>query len=238
MALAACSEETSENKVTQAISVEENNQVTSESTNNVEKIQEEVAENEKEEVETGNIEEPEDSEGSDEVKANLVTENAQEENKVVVENKEETNGNNLTNNTTASESNNNSSMNSSVTTENKENSGNTNGNSSSENNTGTSTGTGSGSASGGIVFVHEHTWQKMSQKIADAYTYQEIVQYGYSCGCCETVFDTYSEICPSCGAMCMNNNYVFEDRYVKDKYSEYEVCISCGSTRNVVTVEK
>ena len=103
---------------------------------------------------------------------------------------------------------------------------------------GTASAGGGNTSSGGIVFVHEHKWERISEKREDSYTYQELVQYGYFCGNCNTVFDTYSEMCPVCEAYCMNYNYVLEDRIAPATYVEYDLCRSCGSVTNNVLVQK
>lgn len=92
--------------------------------------------------------------------------------------------------------------------------------------------------SGGIVFEHHHTWETITEKVSDAYIYQELVQQGYNCGVCNTVFGEYASVCPSCASECINNNYVLEDRQAPAVYTEYDLCRFCGSTANYHLVEK
>ena len=95
------------------------------------------------------------------------------------------------------------------------------------------------SSSGSIVFVHEcRTWETVSQKISDSYTYQDLVQKGYNCGNCNMVFEVYSATCPGCESSCINNNYILEDKVAPATYLEFEVCTFCGSTTNTRTVQK
>lgn len=93
-------------------------------------------------------------------------------------------------------------------------------------------------SSGGIVFEHIHTWERVTEKVSDGYSYQELVQKGYNCGICNTVFEEYSAVCPGCAAECINNNYVLEDRQAPTVYWEFDLCRSCGSTANGQLIEK
>lgn len=85
---------------------------------------------------------------------------------------------------------------------------------------------------------HEHIFKLKEDKISDAYSYKTIVGTQYKCNFCNSIVDDCYLICPICekGSIILEN--IEKEIFVPAEYACYEYCTSCGSTRNLIIVER